>query len=69
MIKIFLETDFAQGMIFESNRTGIINKYTMELYPGFLYIEMFEGGTQWYMMESNGTVSNISCIFKKKSET
>ena len=35
----FLETDIAQGMIFEVNRTGIIHNFTMHVDPGHKYIE------------------------------
>ena len=47
---IFLECDSAQGMIFEGKRSGIIHNFTLDVYPGYKYIEKFRGGVQWYMM-------------------
>ena len=49
---IFLETDIAQGMIFKGKRSGIIHNFTMDVDPGYKYIEKFCGGVQWYMIES-----------------
>ena len=61
---IFLECDIAQGMIFKGKRSGIIHNFTMDVDPGYKYIEKFR--VQWYMMESKDI---ISCIcFKLKSE-
>ena len=37
--KIFLETDIAQGMIFEGERSKIIHQFTMDVDPGYEYIE------------------------------
>ena len=55
----FLECNIAQGMIFESKRSGIIHKFDMNLYPGYKYIEKFLDGVQWYMMESRDIISSI----------
>ena len=63
---IFLECDIAQGMIFKSKRTGIIHNFTMDVDPGYKYIEKFRGGIQWYMMESKDVISSI--CFKLKNE-
>ena len=63
---IFLECDIAQGMIFKGKRSGIIHNFTMEVNPGYKYIEEFLGGVQWYMMESKDIFS--SKCFKLKSE-
>ena len=63
---IFIETDIAQGMIFKGKRTGIIHKFTMDVDPGYKYIEKFRGGIQWYMMESKDIISSI--CFKLKNE-
>ena len=49
---IFLECNIAQGMIFRGKRSGIIHNFTMDVDPGYKYIEKFRGGVQWYMMES-----------------
>ena len=63
---IFIETDIAQGMIFKGKRTRIIHNFTMDVDPGYEYIEKFRGGVQWYMMESKDIVSSI--CFKVKNE-
>ena len=44
---IFLECDIAQGMIFKGKRSGIIHNFTMDVDPGYKYIEKFGGGIQW----------------------
>ena len=44
---IFLESNIAQGMIFKGKRSGIINNFTMDVDPGYIYIEKFRGGVQW----------------------
>ena len=56
---IFLECDFAQGMIFEGKRSGIIHNFTMDVNPGYKYIENFRGGVQWYMVEPKNIISSI----------
>ena len=63
---IFIETDIAKGMIFEWKRNGIIHNFTMDVDPGYKYIEQFCGGVQWYMMESKDIISSI--CFKLKNE-
>ena len=63
---IFIETDIAKGMIFKSKRSGIIHNFTMDVDPGYKYIEKFYGGVQWYMMESKDIISTI--CFKLKNE-
>ena len=63
---IFIETDIAQGIIFKGKRTGIIHNFTMDVDPGYKYIEKFRGGVMWYMMESKDIISSIS--FKLKNE-
>ena len=62
---IFLECDIAQGMIFSGKRSGIIHNFTMDVDPGYKYIEKFHGGVQWYMMESKDINSNICFKLKK----
>ena len=63
---IFIETDIAQGMIFKGRRSGIIHNFTMDVDPGYKYIEKFRGGISWYMLK---TTDFISCInFKLKNE-
>ena len=63
---IFVETDIAKGMIFKGKRTGIIHNFTMDVDPGYKYIEKFYRGVQWYMMESKDIISSI--CFKLKNE-
>ena len=62
----FLECNIAQGMIFKGKRTGIIHNFTMDVDPGYKYIEKFRGGVLWYMMESKDIISSI--CFKLKYE-
>ena len=63
---IFIETDIAKGMIFKGKRSGINHNFTMDVDPGYKYIENFRGGVQWYMMESKDIISGI--CFKLKNE-
>ena len=63
---IFIECDIALGLIFKSKRSGIIHNFTMDVDPGYKYIEKFRGGVQWYMMESKDIISSI--CFKLKNE-
>ena len=63
---IFIETDIAKGMIFKGKRTGIIHNFTMDVNPGYKYIEKFRGGILWYIMESKDIISSI--CFKLKNE-
>ena len=62
----FIETDFAQGMIFKGKRTGIIHNFTNDVDLGYKYIEKLRGGVQWYMMESKDIFSSI--CFKLRNE-
>ena len=63
---IFLECDIAQGMIFKGEGSGILPNFTMDVNPGYKYIEKFRGGVQWYSMESKDILSSI--CFKLKNE-
>ena len=63
---IFIETDIAQGMIFKGRRTGINFNWTMDVDPGYKYIEKFAGGISWYMIETKDFISSIN--FKPKNE-
>ena len=63
---IFLGCNIAQGMIFKGERSGIIHNFTMDVNPGYKYVEKFRGGVQYYMMESKGNISSI--CFKLKNE-
>ena len=63
---IFLGCNIAQGMIFKGKRSGIIHNFTMDVDPGYKYLEKFRGNIQWYMMESKDIISSI--CFKLKNE-
>ena len=41
---IFIHTDIAQGMIFRGKGSGIIHNFTMDVSPGYKYVEKFRGG-------------------------
>ena len=53
-------------MIFKGRRTGIIHNFTMDVDPGYKYIERFRGGVQWYLMDTKDIVSSI--CFKLRNE-
>ena len=53
-------------MIFKGKRSGIIHNFTVDVDPGYNYIEKFRGGVQCYMMESEDIISSI--CFKIKNE-
>ena len=63
---ILIETDIPRGLIFHGKRSGIIHNFTLDIDPGYKYIEKFHGGVQWYMMESKDIISSI--CFKLKNE-
>ena len=62
----FIECDIARGMIFRGRRSGFIHNFTMDVNPGYKYIEKFHGGVLWYMMEEKDVFSSI--CFKLKNE-
>ena len=49
---IFIECNIARGMIFKGKRSGIIHNFTMDVDPGYKYIEKFHGEVHWYMLET-----------------
>ena len=63
---IFIHTDIARGLIFKNKRNDIIHNFSMDIDPGYNYIEKFRGGFQWYMMDSKDVISNTN--FKLKNE-
>ena len=63
---IFLECDIAQGMIFKGRKSNIIHNWTMTVDPGYIYVEKFNGGIGWYMMQSKDIISSI--CFKLQNE-
>ena len=48
---IFIECDIIQGTIFKGKRSGINHNFTMDVDPGYKYIEKFAGGISWYMVK------------------
>ena len=64
---IFIETDIAKGMISKGKRSGSIHNFTMDVDPGYKYIEKFRGGVQWYMMESKDIISSINFNIKTEN--
>ena len=63
---IFIHTDIAKGMIFKGEGSGILDKFTVDVDPGYKYIDRFRGGVQWYMRESKDIISSL--CFKLKNE-
>ena len=63
---ISYECDVVQGMIYREKRNVITRNLTMDVDPGYKYIEKFRGGVQWYMMESEDIISSI--CFKLKND-
>ena len=63
---IFLECKISQGTIFRGKRSGISHNFTIDVGPGYKYIDKFRFEIQWYMMESKDFISSI--CFKLKSE-
>ena len=47
-------------MNFKGKRSGIIHKFTMDVDPGYKYVENFRGCVQWYMMEIRGFISSVN---------
>ena len=57
---IFIECDIAQSMIFKGRRSGIIHNFTMNVSPGYKFLEKFSGGVSWYIKQSKDIVSSVS---------
>ena len=53
-------------MIFKGKLREIIHKITMDVDPGYKYIETFRCGVRRFMMESKDVISSIR--FKLKNE-
>ena len=64
--KIFIECNIARGMIYRGKQGNINHNFTMDVDPGYIYIEKYRGGVQWYMMESKDVISSI--CFKLQDE-
>ena len=63
---IFIEANILRGLIFKGKQNDFIHNFTMDVDPGYKYIEKFRGGVQWYIMESKDIISSI--CFKLKNE-
>ena len=46
-------------MIFKGKRSGKIHNFTLDVNPGYKYIEKFRDGVQWHMVESQDIISSI----------
>ena len=55
-------------MIFRGKRSGIIHNFTMDVSPGYKYIERFRGNIQWCMMHTNDFISSINFKLKNKND-
>ena len=53
-------------MIFKGERSGKIHNFTMDVDPGYKYIEKLRGKIQWFMRASKDIISAI--CFKLKNE-
>ena len=53
-------------MVFKGKRSGISHKFTLDVDPGYKWVEKFSGGVSWYMMQSKDITSSI--CFKLKNE-
>ena len=53
-------------MTIRGKRSRIIHNSTMDVDPGYKYIEKLRGNIQWYMMQSKDIISTI--CFKLKNE-
>ena len=62
----FIHTNIAQGMIFRGKRSRLIQNFTLDVNPGYNYIENLRGGVQWYMMEPKDVLSSF--CFKLENE-
>ena len=65
--KIFLECNIAQNLIFKVKRSGVFHNFTMDVSPGYKYLEKFRRKVQNYMMESKDVISNICFILKNEN--
>ena len=56
---LFLECDFAKGMIYWGKRSGIHHNWTKTVDLAGNYVEFFTRVITWYMMESKDIISSI----------
>ena len=64
---IFIHIDIARGMIFKGKKSGRIHNFTMDVDPGYKYMEQFRGGIQWYMMDNKDVISSVCFILKNEN--
>ena len=55
----FFKCDIAQGKILREKRIGKLHNFTMDVNPGYNYVEKIRGGVQWHMMGSKDFISSI----------
>ena len=53
-------------MFFKGERSGRFHKFTMDVDPGYKYIEKFRGRVQCYLMENRENI--LSLCFKLKNK-
>ena len=56
----------SQAVTSRGKRSGIKHNFTMDVDPGYKYIEKFKGRVQWYMTESKDFISSISFRLEKE---
>ena len=64
---IFIECNIARGMVYRGKPSNIIQNFTMDVDPGYKYIEKFRGGVLYYMMESKDIISSICFMLKNEN--
>ena len=52
-------------MIFEGTRSKTIQIFSLEMDPGYNFIERFRGAILWYMMEFKDCILKTNFKFKK----
>ena len=65
--KIFVVCDIAQAMIINGKRTRVIHNCTIDVNPGYKYIEKFRGGIMWFMAENKDFISPINFRLRSKN--
>ena len=65
---IFIECDIAQGFIFKDRRIGITHNFTMDVSPGYKYLENVSGCISWYIMQSKDFISSICFSLKNEND-
>ena len=55
-------------MIFKGKRSGIIQNFTMDVDPGYQYIEKFRRGVQLYLLQSKDFLSSINFELRNENK-